>query len=90
MISKKTGTYKFVLTLTDFYSIVNNQFIELSFYSHMNAQTMTVCAMLIPPELNSVLHSHLVVMMRTDGIKVPNQGSQAEKGHSPISQAMTS
>ena len=78
----------FILTLTDDYSIVNTQFSELSIYSHMNAQTMTVYKM---SNATDRIQPHIViwiVIMRTDIINEPNTVNQAEKHHCQISQTL--
>ena len=45
-----------MLILTDSYSIMNTQFSELSIYSHVNAQTMTVFSISNPLGLNLALY----------------------------------
>ena len=64
---------------------MNTQLSELSVHSHMNAQTISFSNIPYPPELNSVLHSHLDHDDRTDSTNSPDLVGQAEKRQRQIS-----
>ena len=59
---------------------MNIEFDEFGDHSHMNARTITLCKMSIPPESNSALRSRLDCDL-TDGMNESDLINQAEKGH---------